>query len=226
MEWYDPKCFFVDNFSQYLLKFISERVEIAGQTNSDKWSLFFQKVVDWKKQFFISAEPVEIYGVNGWYVDLEFSRYRCLDYAMLQMEEYVAVLLMIELLISCDGDANEYKCIENTEFEDYFHIYYNLPAKEYAVLTNQQLCNELQHLYDSSFERFQHYIDWSGSENTKVIKTLKEQYPVFQGYLDFFRHNLKEGGKIIRLNSYERDESWYIVPTESAVFLISVREII
>lgn len=26
---------------------------------------------------------------------------------------------------------------------------------------------------------------------------MKEQYPVFQGYLDFFRHNLKEGGKDI-----------------------------
>ncbi len=32
---------------------------------------FFQILEDWKKQFFISSEPVEIYGVNGWYVDLE-----------------------------------------------------------------------------------------------------------------------------------------------------------
>ena len=29
-----------------------------------------------KNQFFISSEPVELYGVNGWYVDLEFSRFR------------------------------------------------------------------------------------------------------------------------------------------------------
>ena len=31
----------------------------------------FSKLEDWKKQFFISSEPVEIYGVNGWYVDLQ-----------------------------------------------------------------------------------------------------------------------------------------------------------
>ena len=32
-----------------------------------------------KNQFFISSEPVELYGVNGWYVDLEFSRFRRLE---------------------------------------------------------------------------------------------------------------------------------------------------
>ena len=54
------------------------RRKVSGkeQEGQAEWSLFFQILEDWKKQFFISSEPVEIYGVNGWYVDLEFSRFR------------------------------------------------------------------------------------------------------------------------------------------------------
>lgn len=227
MEWHENKCSFVNDFSQYLLKFISDRVKIAGQSNSDQWRLFFQQVESWKNQCFISSEAVEIYGVNGWYVDLEFSRFQCLDSTVFQKEEYVAVLLFIDLLNSCDGDVSEYKCIENTEFEEYFYTYYDFLAEECAVLSNLQFCDELQHLYDSSFERFQHYVHQSVSKNQKVIENLKKQYPVFQSYLDFFEYNLDENSDIIRLNSFGCDEDvWYIVSIDVTVFLISVKEII
>ena len=78
MEWYEKmeKFLFVNNFGQYLLNFLADRAEITGQSNSEKWNLFFEKVEGCKNQFFISSEPVELYGVNGWYVDLEFSRFR------------------------------------------------------------------------------------------------------------------------------------------------------
>ena len=84
MEQNEKESFFVDNFGHYLLNFISDRVKISGQSNSDKWSLLFQKIEEWKKQYFISSELVEIFGVNGWYVDLEFSRIRHLDFSVCQ----------------------------------------------------------------------------------------------------------------------------------------------
>lgn len=73
MEWYEKmeKFLFVNDFGQYLLNFLADRAEITGHSNSEKWNLFFEKVEGWKNQFFISSEPVELYGVNGWYVDLE-----------------------------------------------------------------------------------------------------------------------------------------------------------
>lgn len=84
-----------------------------------------------------------------------------------------------------------------------------------------------QNLYDRSFERFQYYTHQSASRNPKVIEKLKTQYPVFAGYLAFFVQNLKESSKIARLNSFGcEEEVWYMVPFESYVFLISVREII
>ena len=69
MEWYEKmeKFLFVNDFGQYLLNFLADRAEITGQSNSEKWNLFFEKVEGWKNQFFISSEPVELYGVNGWY---------------------------------------------------------------------------------------------------------------------------------------------------------------
>lgn len=126
MEWYEKmeKCLFVNDFSQYLLNFLADRAEITGQSNSEKWNLFFEKVEGWMNQFFISSEPVELYGVNGWYVDLEFSRFRRPDGTEFQMEEYAAVLLLADLVISLDGDAMEYECLKNTEFEKYFPVYY------------------------------------------------------------------------------------------------------
>lgn len=44
MEQNEKESFFVDNFGHYLLNFISDRVKIAGQSNSDKWSLLFHKI--------------------------------------------------------------------------------------------------------------------------------------------------------------------------------------
>ena len=76
MEWYEKmeKCLFVNDFSQYLLNFLADRAEITGQSNSEKWNLFFEKVEGWMNQFFISSEPVELYGSGiqplpapGWY---------------------------------------------------------------------------------------------------------------------------------------------------------------
>lgn len=45
MEWYGKlrKSFFVNNFSQYLLKFLEDKAGLAGRSNSDKWSLFLKK---------------------------------------------------------------------------------------------------------------------------------------------------------------------------------------
>ena len=62
MEQNEKESFFVDNFGHYLLNFISDRVKIAGQSNSDKWSLLLHKIEEWKRQYFISSEPVEISG--------------------------------------------------------------------------------------------------------------------------------------------------------------------
>ena len=121
----------------------------------------------------------------------------------------------------------EYKCIEDTEFESYFHTGYDYQAKECAVLSNVEFCDELQRLYDRSFERFQYYEYESVSKNPKVIEKLKKQYPVLQSYLDFYGNNLKESSKIIRINSFGQDETvWYIAAIDPTVFLISVREII
>lgn len=229
MEWYEKmeKFLFVNDFGQYLLNFLADRAEITGQSNSEKWNLFFEKVEGWKNQFFISSEPVELYGVNGWYVDLEFSRFRRPDGTEFQMEEYAAVLLLADLVISLDGDAMEYECLKNTEFEKYFPVYYDYPAEACAVLSNTQFCDELQNLYDRSFERFQYYVHQSVSRNPKVIEKLKTQYPVFAGYLAYFEQNLKESTKIVRLNSFGGEEEvWYMAPVESYVFLISVGEII
>ena len=47
MEQNEKESFFVDNFGHYLLNFISDRVKIAGQSNSDKWSLLFHKIEEW-----------------------------------------------------------------------------------------------------------------------------------------------------------------------------------
>ena len=120
-----------------------------------------------------------------------------------------------------------HKCIEDTEFESYFHTGYDYQAKECAVLSNVEFCDELQRLYDRSFERFQYYEYESVSKNPKVIEKLKKQYPVLQSYLDFYENNLKESSKIIRINSFGQDETvWYIAAIDPTVFLISVREII
>ena len=156
MERNEKESLNVNNFGHYMLDFISDRVKISGQSNSDKWSLLFQKIEEWKKQYFISSELVEIFGVNGWYVDLEFSRFRHMDLTVFQKQDYVTILLLIDLLNSCDKDAMEYKCIEDTEFESYFHTGYDYQAKECAVLSNVEFCDELQRLYDRSFERFQY----------------------------------------------------------------------
>ena len=95
------------------------------------------------------------------------------------------------------------------------------------MLSNVEFCDELQRLYDRSFERFQYYEYESVSKNPKVIEKLKEQYLVLQSYLDFYENNLKESSKIIRINSFGQDETvWYIAAIDPTVFLISVREII
>ena len=227
MERNEKESLNVNNFGHYMLDFISDRVKISGQSNSDKWSLLFHKIEEWKRRYFISSELVEIFGVNGWYVDLEFSRFRHMDLTVFQKQDYVTILLLIDLLNSCDEDAMEYKCIENTEFESYFHTGYDYQTKECAVLSNVEFCDELQRLYDSSFERFQYYEYESVSKNPKVIEKLKKQYPVLQSYLDFYGNNLKESSKIIRINSFGQDETvWYIAAIDPTVFLISVREII
>lgn len=50
MEWYEKmeKFLFVNDFGQYLLNFLADRAEITGQSNSEKWNLFFEKVEGWK----------------------------------------------------------------------------------------------------------------------------------------------------------------------------------
>lgn len=46
----------------------------------------------------------------------------------------------------------------------------------------------------------------------------------FSQYLPKF---LEDKAKIVRLNSFGRDEDiWYVVPVDSAVFLVAVRKII
>lgn len=228
MEWYGKlrKSFFVNNFSQYLLKFLEDKAGLAGRSNSDKWSLFFEKVEHWKNRYCISSELVTLYGVNGWYVDFRFSRFKLPDSREYQIEEYAAILLFIDLVISCDGDAMEFECLKNTEFEEYFQ-YYDYPVEENAVLSKTQFCDELQHLYNSSFERFQYYVNQPAKQNPNVIEKLELQYPIYINYMDFFRSNIRENSKIVRLNSFGRDEDiWYVVPVDFAVFLIAVREII
>lgn len=71
------------------------------------------KIEEWKRQYFISSEPVKIFGVNGWYVDLEFGRFRHPDLSVFQKQEYAAILLLIDLLNFCDEDAMEYKSFLN-----------------------------------------------------------------------------------------------------------------
>ena len=55
MERNEKESLNVNNFGHYMLDFISDRVKISGQSNSDKWSLLFQKIEEWKKQYFISS---------------------------------------------------------------------------------------------------------------------------------------------------------------------------
>lgn len=44
MERNEKESLNVNNFGHYMLDFISDRVKISGQSNSDKWSLLFQKL--------------------------------------------------------------------------------------------------------------------------------------------------------------------------------------
>ena len=52
MEWYEKmeKFLFVNDCGQYLLNFLADRAEITGQSNSEKWNLFFEKVEGWKNR--------------------------------------------------------------------------------------------------------------------------------------------------------------------------------
>lgn len=42
MERNEKESLNVNNFGHYMLDFISDRVKISGQSNSDKWSLLFK----------------------------------------------------------------------------------------------------------------------------------------------------------------------------------------
>lgn len=97
----------------------------------------------------------------------------------------MTILLLIDLLNSCDEDAMEYKCIENTEFESYFHTGYDYQAKECAVLSNVEFCDELQRLYDRSFERFQYYEYESVSKNPRENRgfSVEKLRSVIQGVM-------------------------------------------
>lgn len=158
---------------------------------------------------------------------LEFSRFQCPDKGEINMGEYVAVILMINLILSCDGDELEYECLRNSDFEKYFHMTYDYPPEECARLSRMQFCEELKQVYDRSYDRFQHYAYRSKNNNPKVVEKLESQYPVYAGFLNFFKCKLKDNNSIYRINSFGRDEDmWYLVETVPDVYLISIREII
>lgn len=221
------KCLFVNNYSQYLLNFLAAGVNIGGLCNSEKWKLIFEKIEDWKKQYLISSNTIELYGINGWYVDLEFSRFHCPDSMKSNIEDYVAIILLINLILYCDDDALEFECLINSDFEQYFHTHFDYPVEECTRLSKTQFCDELQHIYHCSHDRFEYYANVSKSNNPKVIEAMQIQYPVYLDQLEFFRHGLAEDCRILRMNSLGSDEDmWYLIIDDSDVFLISVVEII
>lgn len=226
MDWLNllEKKLFTDHYGNELLGFLARQKLASEPGNSEKWERFFKKAEKWKKQYLISSEAIEIYGVNGWYVDFTFSQFQNPADTERNMEEYAAILFLTTWFLSMDNDDLEF--YKNSDFSETVRDQFDYSKEECAHMVISQLMEEWKDIYERSYERFQYYKHCSKSSNPEVIAWIETQYPKLLNYMDHFGTGPQDYG-VLRLNSFGRDEDIrYFIKDRSATYSIWIREII
>lgn len=220
------KILLLDNFSEFLLNFLESKVLITQQSNSEKWDGLFEAIEQWKQRYLISSEVIELFGVHGWYVDFVFNEFMYSTHSEEKIEEYVAIMILIDWIMLFYGDDDEYNCCKNSELTRTLQMEFDCPKEKCALLTKSQFFSELQDIYDHSYARFHYYKHTSKNNNPEVITTMEAQLSSYHKQIQYLRAKLKDC-HIIRFNTFGGEVGvWYVIQSESAIYSIYIYEII
>lgn len=210
------------DFSTKLLNFLIETEQISSECEEEKWDVLYQKFNIWREQYLIKSEEINLYGVDGWYMDLYISEFLCPLEMWEKFDIYIYIMTLVSWMESFDDD--DYRFYRNQNFAETLHSEFNFEdysEERLFTLTKKNLIKELEERYTESYDRFCYY-KTERNNNPVVVKKLEEQYPRFTEYIQYLKKTLKNCISI-RINEFGNDEKvWYFIKDKNKIYSILI----
>lgn len=212
------------DFSSKLLNFLIETEQISSECEAEKWDVLYQKFNIWREQYMIKSEEINLYGIDGWYMDLYISEFFCPPEMWKKFDIYIYIMTLVSWLKSFDND--DYKFYRNQNFEETLQSHFNFEdysEERLFTLSKKNLIKELEERYTQSHDRFCYY-KTERNNNPVVVKKLEGQYPEFNDYIQYLKKTLKNCISI-RINEFGNDENvWYFIKDKNKIYLILIED--
>lgn len=240
---------FNNNFCTHLLDFLIKE-EMTTSNFQERGKKFFPKIKEWRKDYLLKEEKMELYGVMASEFHLVVMEL-CLDFYAADKEEVGKYALMMFLLGQFeDLKRAESACCNIKYDEDFFRRYYpefleffvgregvisdfekvlcdefqyEFSQESVVQMTKESLIQELKEYEESSLCRFSYYCE-EYSENKECIEKLKKEYP---RYHDFVSKLEEDAGilQVFRINELSCDFAvYYIVERQDSVCFLLVED--
>ena len=242
---------FNDNFCAHLLNFLIR----ANMTTSDfdmRGQALFGKLTEWRNDYLLKREVLQLYGINGWYFDITAMEFLVSFYSASQeeLEEYLFKLFLIcEFGALDDYNYHRYMRKYNEEFfGKYYPEFHKLfTGKEQIIsdfeknicddfqfefsngcavqLTKDIFIDELESYERNSKDRFLWYCSpENNSVNERVIENLKDQYPKYHNVVARLKDDL-DILEIFRINEHNcENRMFYLAVRQDSVCLLAIQD--
>ena len=223
MDWLEEvqTAFEDKEYGQRVMKFFMEKEGFLKKENKERWEEFFKKVQLWGKSYLEEKEEFELYGVNGWYLELSFWVISYQKDSPQEIEDYFyKVIFILWAFYFEKGEIGFYK---NFNFTEEIQCCLNWQERENrGIFLDTKWTEKIEMLYQKSWDRFQYC---KKDENRKAAE-IELQYAEFQRYFSNFQKELKDCEMVCVNVLDDNGIFWYLAKNSNRFYLIQITDIV
>lgn len=225
MRWeqYIDTYFFTNRYGSYLADFFEKY--LYGHSDLEKLVHFFTMYQKWKSEYLSCSKIFAIESFWAWYIKIGFFKFSLPANKECHIEEWIEKIALLSWEFGYDDENEAMKayCWDGCSYEILKQQFddFNYSKEECAKLTGLEFVNELQSIYNRSFERFQSSIQ--KAMHNKDMATIENNYSIFHSIIRFFETLQNE--TVIRLNSFKIDEYlWYFIKSNLDFYVLRISD--
>lgn len=227
--------YFSGNLKKYIDELLFVKEGLKGDSNSEQWIKFFEKISLWKKDYLWKSDFISVYGALTWSLDVCFDEFKLTSSEICNWKETILKLILIDIFrdvkdIHIDKEADTISYIIKRELFDFVKE----EVKKCYEISPEEFINDLKRYYDMSYERNQ-YNEKRYSNYKERLHRLDSDYNRYSRYIEFFKTNFAQC-EIVRINhlgeyeeKYEGREfrteiSWYFIFNKDRIWLVTLSD--
>lgn len=203
-----------------VLEFLIEKELSQYKEKKSRWKNFVEKCEAWKKDFLLWEDETYVDGLKGYNLNIHIIKVRLPQKNVSWTEYLYHMALLAYYRMETASTITSSAVLANTPYDLFITAMHLKLLSSYAALSQEQLFNELENLYQNSWHTYQ-------SEKELPLEyreEMEKNYPKFCAMLEYLKQNI-EACEAVRMNDLiQNDIVWYFVKDTYAFYMLLLSE--